>query len=76
MNYPDNLLSVLFCNAQGGFSEPAVFGLANQNGVLPVRPADQMSRPGGTPGQRPTRPQGGRFSPTLGPGAALVSLLR
>ncbi len=35
-----------------------------------------MSRPGCNPGQRPTRPQGGRFSPTLGPGAALVFALR
>ncbi len=25
----------------------------------------QMSRPGRSPGQRPTRPQGGRFTPTL-----------
>ena len=53
----------------------------------PNRPAgrrmqftDRMSRPGGTPGQRPTRPTpvhgGGRFTPPLGSGAALVSVLR
>ncbi len=57
-------------------SNHGVFGLANRDGVRPVRPADQMSRPGCNPGQRPTRPQGGRFAPPLGPGAALVSLLR
>jgi hypothetical protein len=37
---------------------------------------DRMFRPGGTPGQRPTRPQGGRFAPPLGSGAALGSKLR
>ncbi len=41
-----------------------------------MQPTDQMSRPGCNPGQRPSRPQGGRFMPTLGPGAALVSVLR
>ena len=54
--------------------------LANPDGVRPVRRTDRMSRPGGAPGQRPIRPApvqgGGRFTPTLGPGGALVSLLR
>jgi len=32
--------------------------------------------PGGTPGSARPAPQGGRFTPTLGPGAALIALRR
>ena len=51
-------------------------GLQNGHGGRPMGLPDQMARPGCNPGQRPARPQGGRFTPTLGTGAALVSVLQ
>ena len=50
-------------------------GLQNGGGGRLIWLANQMSRSGYSPRQRPPRPQGGRFTPTLGMGAALVTLL-